>query len=198
LSTLDKVLIIKILQKRLNYCIQQIMKNLTLLLFINMMLFSVALPVNAQKKSSEEKTVYDFWIKDQANRYSFKGYLSDIKESSLVLSSGIPDIEPIEIAVSDIKVIYFRPKGRLKKRMILGAALGIGTGLATIIIANLRQDCINCFYPEEYLASGLFFGAVGAGVGFFSAYKRVIIRIDGNQKNYREQKEQLLKYQYDF
>jgi len=178
------------------------MKNLTLLLLISTILLTVTQLASAQKYSPNGELIYDFWIKDMKYRFSYKGYLTEVKEASLMLSLNPTDPEPIEIAISDINTVYFRPKGRLKRRVILGAVFGVLTGITTGIIsrsqARSRGGCVTCIGFEEFFQRSLLFGSVGAGFGVLTGYSRVVIPIRGNQKYYQEEKEFIREFQYDY
>lgn len=175
------------------------MKTLVILVSLTFMLFSPAL-VKAQKKSKK----YVTWVTFMEKEGKVKGWLSALKDSSIVMESSTTG-KLLEFRIEEIKTLKFRKKGKITR----GALIGLGTGVVTGAIAGQAEgDDVVDYTNDPWGFSGIFaqtadeksrsyavsLGVLGAGLGAGLGAIKKKFRIEGRLADYHLQRESLKKY----
>lgn len=140
-------------------------------------------------QSKEKNRVYRVWVVTEDPKNMVKGYVYDLKDSSIVISNialneqgYIPNF--MEVKIDEIEHLRFRRKNSVGSGILLGVSAGILVGTVVGALDN------TFFSPFTTALGGGYLGILpGALKGTF----KTGISINCKQSNYK--KEELLKYQ---
>lgn len=142
----------------------------------------------AFSQTTKYKRPYRVWVTSLDTNAKLKGYLIQTKDSSIVVSKTPPSKAiaeaPQEIATSTIKKLTFRKKGRVVVSILqavltevaLGSALAIATGDPFIGAAAIL------YMPAV--------AVVGGAIGSI----KTKVPINGDQQQYQQSREKLIKF----
>lgn len=148
-----------------------------LLLLAFLMSFSYGL--NAQNNSKTIQ-IHKVWV-NTMDGLSIKGVLYSADEQSIKISknTSFSNSNLIVIDSEKIDVIKIRRKGKIGKGAWIGAASGAGFGVAIGMATDSGE-----MKSVVAIASGLFFGVIGTGVGAAVGSIKKKIQINGNSELY--------------
>ena len=172
------------------------MKTLQLLFIV----FICLNQYNTQSQEIQTSKPYEAWVKTLFENEKQIGYLSELKESSIILLYK-KNLSPFpEIHIDQIKHIKFRRKGR----GLRGAAIGAGIGFIGGVILASGDECKNfdgdLFFGCDQLGTlegGMMFSIfgtlIGASIGGIGKKK---IPIHGSPSYYQKNKEKMKRFLY--
>jgi small nuclear ribonucleoprotein (snRNP)-like protein len=148
-----------------------------LLLLAFLMSFSYGL--NAQNNSKTIQ-IHKVWVKT-IDGSKTKGVLYTADEQSIKISKNISFSNSNLIVIDSEKIdfIKIRRKGKIGKGARIGAASGAGFGVAIGMTTDSGE-----VKSVVAIASGLFFGIIGTGVGAAVGSIKKKIEINGNSELY--------------
>ena len=155
-----------------------------------------------------EKAKYQTWISIYSSAYDMKGTLYEIKDSSILIagySLAYPsrDIsEMINLHINDIETIKVRRSGKIGLGCLIGAAIGLATGVTIGLIegddptVDISGFVVGGFMTagKKALMYGIPLGVGGAGIGAAIGSLKIKIPINGNMDNFNKNKSKLKKY----
>ena len=129
------------------------------------------------------------------------GALFQLKDSSILVSNSLVKLdyetgnyEVSELYIDDINLISTKKRGRSLQGLLIGGAIGIGTGAAIGLISGDDTGYILAFTAEQKaLMGGVSLGAIGALAGAVVGSFRIKIPINGSMDNYNLKKKKLGK-----
>jgi hypothetical protein len=138
--------------------------------------------------------VYRTWVIGDNNTPPIEGYLSRLRDCSIVIYAftGQNRVEriPVELRIRRIEALKFRKECRKGR----GALVGSGAGL---LIGFMSGSSTSDFMPT---ASGLIVGgageATGSILGAVAGFFRISIPLDGGSEHLMKQRERLVQYLY--
>lgn len=170
-------------------------------IFIGIVSMSLFQKVNSQPVS-KRKPIYKAWVYYVDSPIKVKGYLYQVKDSSIVISGIKPrptsTIHPnylYEISYEHIDVIKIRRNGRVGR----GTLIGIGTGfLAGILIGYISGDdppsyWISMTAREKAIEAAVPLAITGGIVGAIVGLNKKKINISGNFENFKTRQIELRK-----
>lgn len=179
------------------------------LYLIGIILFYSLITLYAQSDPTV-KPVYTTYLVFQKNPLNFKGYLYELKDSSMVLSRFQGDLNPEdygslreEFNISQINKIMFRKKKRIGQGAliggIIGALAGVGIGYWTGDVDNCSIYggsllCVEATAKQKAIMGGVLLGVAGAGAGAIIGGAKIKIPINGDMGVYNHSKKRLSKY----
>jgi len=163
--------------------------------------------VNAQD-TIQKKKVYRTWISLNRESFKTKGFLYEIKDSSVLVSSSVviqdystDRFSAFKLQINDIETIKIRGKNSIGNGVLIGAITGfIVGGLIGFISGNdppCPQGSWICFRftaGEKALLAGIPLSIGGAGIGALIGSVKIKIPISGSIDNYNKNKNTLTKY----
>lgn len=155
-----------------------------------LLIICCAFQLSAQETEKHKKE-YKVWVK-LINGKSIKGYLLQLKDSSITVAHG-DSAYADDFLISDIEKLKFRRKGRVGR----GIAIGAGSGLVLGAVSGYAAGDDYWFGSKEEGAAfaGTLLMPLGATVGgLIGAIKKTYL-ISGNLNNYAELKSELLKFE---
>ena len=166
--------------------------------------------ITAQGQDDSGKMFYyKTWVLMRGERDQVKGYLYDIKDSSLVVSrSVVIDNGPIDefnfenIYYNDISSIKVRKKGRVWKSLAIGAGAGFAFGsLLGLIFAEddpppqgFLEEIFWQSKEDKMLMIGLTCSSAGLVTGGLIGSVKIEIPIAGNHNNFKAGRSKLKAY----
>ncbi len=163
----------------------EIMKATSIILMGILLLYSMG--VQAQKTTKKVK-LHKVWISltDSSN---VKGVLYSADENAIKIAKNYSmDVSNLtSINYQNIDILKIRRKGKVGKGAWIGALSGVGAGIIIGLIDGDDEPGWFSFTKEEKaLASGIYLGVVGTGIGALIATKKEKIAINGDNQNYEK------------
>ena len=154
------------------------------------------------------RTNYNAWITLIENSSNLYGYLREVKDSAIVFSNHLSKLEPIyetqNLDVKNIETLKFRKKGSVGMAMVIGALTGLGIGALLGYAGgdDKKSSSSGLDFNFNFTSSaeakavvggvaGSFFGAL---IGLAVGSAKIKVPINGNQKSFTRQKENLKKF----
>ena len=168
----------------MKYLVQTILA----LLFVSISINTIYSQASVLQKDIEYKS----WVKTMDGTQNQKGFLAELKDSSIVFGSQ-QKLE--DIAISNMKQINFRKKNAIGKSMGYGALIGFGLGAVIGLASGDDKGGFISFTAEEKaLAAGIFLTIPGAIIGALVGSAKVKIPINGKMDQYERQRMKIQKY----
>lgn len=167
------------------------MKHIILFSIIS---FFFSKPLVFSQKSEKEK-VYRIKVYQTNTKKKLKGYLFQVKDTSILVSLTHPPKggSILEIPSSKINKLKARKVGTVAKTAVLGALAG-GTVGVLISIDYAAESSFKRTEPMWMLINGVIFAIPGAILGpFFGAESKKKFDIGGNQDLFRQYEADLRK-----
>ncbi|MCX6269530.1 MAG: fibrobacter succinogenes major paralogous domain-containing protein [Bacteroidetes bacterium] len=172
------------------------MKVLTL---IPIFILSVLQPLEAQNDSITPKKIYHLWIRPVENMKIMEGGLFEVKDSSVMMSNSLrkKDYEHGKFDVStvdvrSIDVVEIRKNNRPGKGIVIGGFIGLAAGVTVGMLAaggKFTEENVFLFLAAPPLITGL-----GCALGALTGVAKIVIPINGNQKQFDKHKTELNNY----
>lgn len=130
------------------------------------------------------------------------GALFQLKDSSILVSSSLVKLdyeagnyEVSELYINDINLISTKKRGRSLQGLLIGGAIGIGTGAAIGLISGDDTGYLmfNLTAEQKAFMGGIGLGAIGALTGAIVGSLKIKIPINGSMDNYYQSKKKLGK-----
>ncbi|WP_200975227.1 hypothetical protein [Echinicola sp. 20G] len=165
---------------------------------LSLFLISFALINLAVAQITPKIRQYDMWLTSNASNQSMKGYLFEVRPSSILTTESFPEASSVhsrinEHDIEDIRTLEFRKQGKLGKSIIFGAIIGTAVGLAVGKMDDPNCDDANGMCTRTNINVVLGGMALGGGIGALLGSRKIKIPLNGKKENYRLQ--QLIKYQ---
>jgi hypothetical protein len=156
-----------------------------------------------QSQEIQTSKTYKVWVKTLFENEKQIGYLSELKESSIMLLDK-QNLSPFpEIHIDQIKHIKFRKKGRVLRGAAIGAAIGFISG--AILLPG--EDCKNAepklfgiggCVETEPMDGAIAYAKIGAIIGVFIGKGKIKIPIHGSPSYYQKNKEKMKRFLYEY
>ena len=162
------------------------------------------------KASSRKIKYYHAWIYQGKEDPAIKGFLYELKDSSVVIlisiQSSINKFDTsflIEFPVNKIDRIKTRKKGSLGTGILAGGLSGFALGGLIGLLLNEKPE--NDYKPKDNLeygnsafGMGLFIGLLGAGIGTIAGIVKMNYEINYNWNDYIRNAGTLIKKSYKY
>ena len=177
-----------------------LVQGLRIFLFFSILSLILSQSVNSQSKT-QKILIYKAWVNYIDSPIKMKGYLYQVKDSSIVIS-GVKPVPSItihknhlyEISYKHIDVIKIRRKGRVGR----GILIGMGSGfLAGIMIGYISGDdepsyWITLTAEEKAIAAAVPLAITGGIIGWIVGTNKKKIYVSGNFDNFRINRTELI------
>ena len=169
------------------------MKIIITTLVLSLGVFNIVLAQHSTKLESRQKV----WIKETGSSKTITGYLVEVKDSSLIITSR-PISGELKNITNPYEEIYYNRIERLKirKSNILknaGAGLLIG-GIAWLALEGWSLKSNDDFLAKSFRDNMLVLGilaAIGVPIGLIAIPTHYKIKVNGDFGNFRENKTKL-------
>ena len=165
--------------------------------------------VNAQDTIHKNK-IYRTWISLNSEPFKTKGFLYDLKDSSILVTSSIAIQDYsvdrsgiVQLHINNIESIRTRRKNRVGKGVLIGAISGFAVGGLIGLISGDDPPCdshslicIRYTAGEKAILAGIPLSIGGAGIGALIGSVKVVIPINGSINNYNKKKDKLRGYTF--
>jgi hypothetical protein len=160
--------------------------------------------------SSRKIKYYHAWIYQGKENPAIKGFLHELKDSSVVIlisiQNNINKFDTsflLEFQANKIQMIKTRKKGSLGTGIIAGGLSGFALGgLIGLLINETPENDYKAKDNMEYRASaysmGLFMGLLGIGIGTITGTTKMRYKINNNWNDYMRNAGQLIKKSYKY
>ena len=171
------------------------MKHHLRLLTISIFLFSVQFSFGQVTSSNEKKKKpYIVWVKLLDNTPTFKGYLSEVGDTLVIISLKVNTLTR-KIRLDNVNYLKFNEKGNAGRSASLGGVVGFGFG-ALVGYVTTPSDS-SYFGPGANAIAGGLLGIIpGLLIGGIIGSKKIQVPIQGSNKSVQAQKEELRKYKF--
>lgn len=129
------------------------------------------------------------------SKYNTSGFITEVKDSSIVFSKSLINYEPQELTIDKIKRLKLRHKNAIIKGMVTGACIGMGIGILSGIISGTTQESNFIFggthtvtATEKAISRGFLYCLPGLLIGGLTGSSSISIPIYGKKQKYVEQK----------
>ena len=144
------------------------------------------------------KKPYIVWVQSIDKTSTIKGYLSEVGDTLVVAPLKMNQTDK-QISLNNVNYLEFRRKGKKKKGILIGGAIGLGLGALVGLVTY--QPCSGSFCLDfgigmNALGGGILGVIPGGIIGGMIGGKKITIPIQGSKKSIQTQKEELLKYKF--
>jgi hypothetical protein len=175
---------------------------LTISIFLLSVQFSFGQVISSNEKKKKSYIVY---VKPLYNAPAFKGYLSEIGDTLVIVPLKLNN--PIKkIRLDKVNYLEFKEKGKTGRGILLGGLAGFGLG-AIIGYATYKPNpcptsssgfsiCIDLGPGANAMGGGILGIIPGLLIGGIVGSKKIQVPIQGSKKSIQAQKEEIQKYKF--
>ncbi|MGB5317416.1 hypothetical protein [Eudoraea sp.] len=178
-----------------SFCKFETVKATSIILMGILLLYSMG--VQAQKTTKKVK-LHKVWI-SLTDSSKVKGVLYSADKNAIKIAKNYSmDVSNLtSINYQNLDILKIRRKGKVGKGAWIGALSGVGAGIIIGLIDGDDELGWFSFTKEEKaLASGIYLGAVGTGIGALIATKKEKIAINGDNQKYEKMLKTIQSYSF--
>lgn len=148
--------------------------------------------ISGDKDTLPKNQIYKTWVSLNRNPFKVSGYLSEISDSSILVSSDIHGV--LNLQINDIDTIRARKKYSMRNGALIGVLVGVLTGAAVGYSYGDDEDAFFSRTAELKAIGGAVLGILpGALIGGGLGSIKIVIPINGSMNNYNKYKHELKK-----